>query len=117
MRISHYRDMAPDTEVPGVALRTVVGENDGALPFAMRVFEVKPGASTPFHSHPWEHAVYVLSGKGEVEGPQSATPLEPGSVAFIPSQERHHFTNMGERPFCFVCVIPTQGKDNPKCDV
>ena len=43
-----------------------MGDNVGAPNFTMRHFEVAPGGRTPFHAHPWEHEVYVLSGTGKV---------------------------------------------------
>ena len=36
--------------------------------FVLRVFTITPGGHTPLHSHPREHEVCVLSGKGRAEG-------------------------------------------------
>ena len=64
MKVSNYRDSQPTEEVQGVLKREVITASDGAPHFCMRVFEVEPGSSTPSHSHPWEHEVFILSGKG-----------------------------------------------------
>ena len=66
MKVRNYREVSPDTELPGIALHTVISQPDGAPRFAMRVFEVQPGSSTPFHTHAWEHEVFILSGRGKV---------------------------------------------------
>ncbi|HEY5765719.1 MAG TPA: cupin domain-containing protein, partial [Candidatus Deferrimicrobiaceae bacterium] len=58
-----------DPDARGVTIRVLMGENVGAPTFTMRHFEVAPGGSTPYHSHPWEHEVYVLSGKGIARRP------------------------------------------------
>ncbi len=67
MRVNHYTDTpAESAGVPGVTVRWVIRESDGAPHFAMRVFEVEPGKASPFHTHGWEHEVFVLSGRGHV---------------------------------------------------
>ena len=74
----------------------------------MRVFEVEPGSSTPFHSHSWEHEVFVLSGQGVVIGEEGETPISSGSVVFVAPNEQHCFANNGNEPLRFICVIPLQ---------
>ena len=105
MKVSTYLDAKPIQEWPGVTKRDVITDKDGAPNFAMRVFEVGPGISTPLHSHPWEHEVFILSGQGVVISEQRETKKE-GSVIFIPPNEPHHFTNKGNEPLRFVCLIP-----------
>ena len=51
----------------GVTIRTVIGEPDGAPNFSMRVISFEKEGATPNHSHPWEHEVFILKGKGRVE--------------------------------------------------
>jgi quercetin dioxygenase-like cupin family protein len=108
MKVSNYLDAQPVHEVPGVVKREVITANDGALHFCMRVFEVEPGGSTPFHLHSWEHEVFVLSGQGKVVGEQEETPIEKDSVVFVSPNEQHCFTNTGKDPLRFICVIPLQ---------
>ncbi|HCP60102.1 MAG TPA: hypothetical protein DIT43_00775, partial [Dehalococcoidia bacterium] len=79
---------------------------DGAPTFIMRVFEVKPGSSTPSHSHSWEHEVFVLSGKGIVKGREKEGLLGEGTVVFVAPNEDHCFINTGSGPLRFICVIP-----------
>ena len=106
MKIIDHRDVKPSQEAPGVFMRTVIGATDGAPRFAMRVFEVEPGSSTPLHTHWWEHEVYILSGSGYVTSKDGDTALKPGDVVYVEPNELHCFTNKGDEPFRFVCVIP-----------
>lgn len=95
-----------DPGAENVTIRILMGDNVGAPTFAMRHFSVGKGGSTPYHTHPWEHEVYVLSGKGKVARKGGETPVEPGSFVFVPPDEEHSFSNAGEDPFEFLCIIP-----------
>ena len=105
MKVLNYREVTPDTEIPGVALRTVISAAD-APRFAMRVFEVAVGGSTPFHTHDWEHEVFILSGSGKVHGFDGERQLSAGDAVFVPPGEQHCFTNTGDDVLRFVCCIP-----------
>ena len=102
MKVSHYLDIKPKEEVAGAAIREVITAADGAPNFAMRVIEVKPGSSTPYHNHPWEHEVFVLTGEGAVKGEQGEARIKQGSIVFIPPDEQHNFVNKGNEPLCFI---------------
>ena len=106
MKVKHYLDVKASEELPGVATRVVIGEDDGAPNFKMRVFEVEPGSSSPSHSHPWEHEIFVLSGKGVAVSEQGETPIAKDSVIFIPPDEHHCLVNKGNEILRFICVIP-----------
>ena len=106
MKVCNYLDVEPTEERPGVLLRTVIGAQDGAPRFAMRVFEVAPGSSSPAHSHWWEHEVFILSGQGVVRSSQGETELREGVVVYVAPNEEHCFINRGSDALRFVCVIP-----------
>lgn len=95
-----------DPEAKGVTLRVLMGENVGAPTFTMRHFEIAPGGSTPYHSHPWEHQVYVLAGRGKARRKDGEDEIGPGSFVYVPPDEEHNFANAGEEPLTFLCVIP-----------
>ena len=75
--------------------------------FVLRMFTVRPGGHTPSHSHPWEHEVYVLSGKGRAEGEDSFA-LAEGDAVYVAAGELHSFVNTGDEDLRFICVIPKQ---------
>ena len=110
MLVRHASEVRQDdVEMEGtekVRIRWLVAEVDGAPNFAMREFCVAPGGHTPYHAHDWEHEVYVIDGKGVVAGEEGETPLEPGTVVFIPGGEKHNFKNTGVKTLRFLCLIP-----------
>ena len=106
MKVSRYLDAQATAELPGVIKREVINAADGAPNFCMRVFEVAPGVSTPLHSHPWEHEVYILSGEAVVKGEQGEVQVGKDSAIYIPPNEQHCFMNQKDEPLRFICVIP-----------
>ncbi|MCD6242522.1 cupin domain-containing protein [Candidatus Bathyarchaeota archaeon] len=90
----------------GVTVRWLVSKEDGAENFAMRCFEIKPGGKTAFHSHDWEHEVFVLNGTGKVRCNNTVKEIKPGYVVFIPANCPHNFENSGEEILRFLCLIP-----------
>jgi quercetin dioxygenase-like cupin family protein len=112
MKVQHYREIAPlsvagiEETTQGLTIRRVIDQVDGARDFLMDVFEIESGGWTEMHEHPWEHQVFVVSGEGEVTGPDETTIFVPGQVIFIAPDEKHQFRNTGTDPVLFVCSIP-----------
>ena len=108
MKVQYFEETSQDQVkgVPGVTVRWVINKSDGAPNFAMRVFDVQPGANTPYHTHPWEHEVFVLAGQGVAKGANGETPIAYGTVAYIPPNEEHQFVNTGDEILRFICLIP-----------
>ena len=94
MRIFHYQDVeAKDAEEDSSKLqvRWLITKEIGAENFAMRLFEMKVGGHSPFHSHPWEHEVFILEGEGLAVGEGEERKFRAGDAIFIPSNEKHQF--------------------------
>ena len=98
----------PVTEpMKGLSKRVGIGPDEGAPNFVMRIFEMQPGLSSPQHSHPWEHGIYVLEGNATaLNGEGKKTSIKKGDVVFIPSEEKHCIMNTGSAPFQFICMVP-----------
>jgi quercetin dioxygenase-like cupin family protein len=107
MKVRNCGEVAADTQIPGVALRTVITAEE-APRFSMRVFEVAVGGSTPFHTHEWEHEVFIISGRGKLRNLDGDQPLSPDDAVLVPPGEKHCFTNTGDNVLRFVCCIPHQ---------
>jgi quercetin dioxygenase-like cupin family protein len=99
----------PVAEAEGVTVRWLIGANDGASNFHMRLFELQPGSSTPWHQHPWEHEVFVLDGEGTVKSESGEHAIKAGSVVFVAPNEWHQFRAHPEKPLKFLCLIPATG--------
>jgi len=104
MKVRNYREVEaePAEGMPGVTVRWVISEKEGAPNFAMRIFEVEPGAETPFHVHPWEHEVFILAGTGLARSEEGEVPIQEGDTVFIPPNERHQFINNGDAVLRFI---------------
>ncbi len=110
--VRHESDIQPvDMQgdgVVGVTKRMLIGPRDGYDGF-MRVFTVQPGGRSPYHSHEWFHANYILEGEGKLvmEGVEHA--VMAGSVAYIEGGKMHNFVNLGSVPLKFICLVPRSG--------
>jgi quercetin dioxygenase-like cupin family protein len=108
MKISRYSDSKPATEVEGVARRDLLTAEDGVPLVCMNIVEISTHASTPSHYHPYEHEIFIVSGKGIVVGEHGSTPIGEGSVVFIPANETHCFVNTSTETLRFISVEPLQ---------
>jgi quercetin dioxygenase-like cupin family protein len=92
----------------GVAKRIVIGTKDGYDGF-LRVFTIAVGGHSPYHSHPWFHATYILEGEGKVVIDGKDHPVRAGSAAYIEGGKMHNLVNTGTGPFRFICIVPKEG--------
>jgi quercetin dioxygenase-like cupin family protein/uncharacterized protein YqgV (UPF0045/DUF77 family) len=108
MQVKHAMDVhaEPVEGVPGVTIRWLWTAADQAPVYALRLFEVQPGASTPYHTHPYEHEVYILSGQATLRGEAGEYQLAPGDTALVLPSEEHQFANAGTEVLRFLCGIP-----------
>ncbi len=111
MLVRSYKDVSP-VATPYAEKRVVIGPKQGAPNFVMRVIDMPPGASY-YHSHDWEHEVFVLSGRGTLSGEDGERQLKPEDTVYIAPSEKHGLSNQGPEVFRFICVVPTRGEDTP----
>ncbi len=111
MKVVHYSETESKSfngdNVKNVNGRVVIGKDDGAANFCMRVFTVGTEGYTPRHSHEWEHEIFIHSGRGQVFRKGEWADIEAGNVLFIPGNEEHQLRNNGDGDFVFVCLIPS----------
>ena len=106
MYAKDYRELPVESSgVDGLTVRWAINASQGASNFAMRIFELEAGKTSPLHQHDTEHEIYVLAGEGEVETPESVTPISEGSVIFISPKEGHQFRNTGKKVLRFIDVV------------
>ena len=97
----------------GVVKRILIGPKQGAPTFVMRIIELESGASSPDHSHDWEHEVFILSGKGVVVTENGESAIRAEDAVFVPPDEVHCFRNTGQASLRFMCLVPVRGEDTP----
>lgn len=90
----------------GCHIQELITAREGAPTFAMRRFSVAPGGHTPFHSHEWEHEVFILSGTGRLRLAADYVALQAGDAVLVAPGEEHSFENAGSEPLTFLCLIP-----------
>lgn len=108
MIVRHFHDVPEETSFKGalgVSKRTLIGKDQSAPNFYLRLFRVEAFGNTPRHSHPWEHEIYVISGCGSVLVAGERSDLTNGITVFIPPDAEHQIM-AGETPLEFICVIP-----------
>jgi len=109
--IKHVNEVEPQKLMNGEVLKRVFMSKDEVPTFVMRLFTLQPGASTPFHSHPWEHEVFVVEGRLKVVCENGETIVEKGHFVYVLPNELHQFINVFESACSFICVVPKEGED------
>ncbi len=108
MLVRNRAEVEPVTysgDAVGVEMRPLITEREGAPTFAMRVFTLEPEGHTPYHTHTWEHEVYIMKGTGSVRGTAGERVLRPGDAVYIAPQEEHQF-RAGAEGLQFICCVP-----------
>jgi quercetin dioxygenase-like cupin family protein len=108
VKVKNYRQIRaePVLEELGVTVRWLISELEEQPEFAMRLYEIEPGAATTAHTHYWEHQVFVLSGQGVLIGEESEIPLVEGDMVYVPPLERHQFASQGNKMLRFLMMFP-----------
>ncbi|MBL6988440.1 MAG: cupin domain-containing protein [Bacteriovoracaceae bacterium] len=115
MKIAHHEDLTKQTFnndlVKGVTGTILVGKDDGASHFYMRLFEIECDGHTPLHTHQWEHETFIHAGTGEVYKEGSWVPIKQGCAVFIPPGEKHQFRNTGSDKLQIICLVPSDAPE------
>jgi len=70
----------------------------------LKVIDMEPGQSTPFHTHPHAHEAVIVSGVGALRLDGREEALGPGDVLFVNPGEPHAIANRGSTGLRFVCL-------------
>lgn len=90
----------------GMRKGVLISEADGAPTFAIRRFELDPGASVPRHTNEVEHEQYVLAGEYTVGIDDEEYVVSEGDSLLIPAGVVHWYRNDGDEPGAFLCAVP-----------
>ena len=93
----------------GVLKQTPISKEDGSPSFSFRVFTVEPEGNTPFHTHPFEHLNYIISGNGAlVSEDGTENPIKAGDFALVIPDEKHSYKNTSNEPLVMICAVPKE---------
>jgi quercetin dioxygenase-like cupin family protein len=95
----------------GVSKQILIGEKDGAPLFTIRRFTVEPGGYTYYHTHDYEHEIYILKGTGIARSRLGETPISADSVLLVLPNEVHQILNSGHDDLIFLCMVPNRGEN------
>jgi quercetin dioxygenase-like cupin family protein len=90
----------------GVTKQVVIGSDEGAGNFAVRYFELAPGARSSLDLHDHDHGVVVMRGRGVVRLGGATHEIGFGDAVYVAPREVHQFENTGDEPLGFLCVVP-----------
>jgi len=111
-KVMSYRDVpaqqVPESMARGTTIRWLITREDGSVNFAMRYFTVDPNGEIYSHSHPWEHGIFIVKGKGEIEIDKQKFEVSEGTFVFVPPDASHSY-RASEEGLEFICVIPDKG--------
>lgn len=103
---THFRD---------ITRQTLLGEADDeqALNFITRYFEIQPGGYSTLERHDHPHSVVVLRGSGEVILQDRVAAIAPHDVVYVAPQTAHQFHATGDEALGFLCVVDRE-RDRPQ---
>jgi quercetin dioxygenase-like cupin family protein len=113
MRVFRYQSVEAkdaDEGASRIKVRWLITKEMGAPNFAMRLFEMEPKGYSPFHSHPWEHEVFIVEGEGTIVSSEGEKRFKAGDVVFILPNEKHQFKNSSTKGLKFLCLVPHKQK-------
>jgi len=110
MLYRHYLDAKPiamqGIGLKGVKKRILVGPLTGAPNFVIRIFTVEKNGYTPHHSHPYEHGIVILEGKGKALMDDKELEIGAGCACTIAPNVPHQIVNNSDSDLVFICVVP-----------
>jgi len=88
-------------------MQVLLGPDQGAPNFTMRLFCMGPGGGMPLHTNQIEHEQYVLRGRARVTIGEQVHDVGPDHTLYIPAGAPHSY-QVVEAPFEFLCVVPNK---------
>jgi len=117
MHISNIDEKIMCKSGSGNKIYWMITSEHGAKNFELRYVEIPVGGKSSYGSHPHEHEVFIIKGKGRVTGADYDEGLLPRTAVFVAGDEEHQWINEGSEPFGFICVVPigAESEYKPPC--
>ena len=114
MFVSHVDNVKKvPMDMPGaekVVKQVLIGANEGWDNHVMRLFTVEKNGHTPRHTHPYPHINFVVSGSGILHVNGKDYEIRQGSIAYVPSNVIHQYTNSSDDDLVIICIVPKEGE-------
>lgn len=109
--IHRFEDLPAHPSGPNLSRPILEGQTHTGVPIELHMTELAPGeAPHPPHQHVHEEMLLIRDGTLEVTVAGKSATLGPGSAAFVRSNDRHGWRNVGTtRAQYFVLAL---GRDN-----
>jgi quercetin dioxygenase-like cupin family protein len=109
MTVKHTNDLEARNVPAGkdTTIQVLISSQEGPN-FALRKFSMQKGGSMPLHTNTLEHEQYVLRGHARIGIGDQTYEVKAGYVVFIPEGIPHFYTNIGDEPFEFLCIVPNK---------
>ena len=95
MRIISYREVEAKEVEEGSRIKIRWLNTEGSSNFAVRHIEIETSGYSPYHSHPWEHEMFVLEGNGTALGNKEAEAISVGDLISIPAYGTQNYRLWG----------------------
>lgn len=109
MTVKHINEIesSPVKDGIGVTRKILISSEEGPN-LSMRCFTIQPGGRLVKHTNTVEHEQYVINGSAELGIGDEVHKVQKGDVVFIPAGSPHYYTNIGDEPFQFLCMVPNK---------
>ncbi len=104
--VRHTSDISEKEMDGGARIRWLITHRDGAPTFSMRHINIPVGKSTPFHSHDYEHEIFLIEGEIEATIGDLKCNAIKGDFLFIPPNAFHGMKAV--RDAKLICVVPVK---------
>ena len=95
------------TNSHGAVIQVLLGPDDGLPNFYTRRFTIDPGGKIPMHRHDLlEHEQVVIAGSMTLVLDGLKHVVKTGDCIYIPAGVAHSYSNPGEQPVQFLCMVP-----------
>ncbi len=88
-----------------VEIKVLVDEPTGAKDLRLSIVTFPPGVKNKFHTHEYDQALYILSGRGIVATEKEEHVVTVGTVVFIPAREKHWHGATKESSFSHISIL------------
>jgi quercetin dioxygenase-like cupin family protein len=99
----------------GVTRQVLAGgraDDEAALDFELRYFEIAAGGYSTLERHGHAHAVVVLVGRGSVDLEGVVSEIGPHDFVYVAAHAPHRFRAAAETLLGFLCIVDRE-RDRP----